>query len=39
MPDKWRSAPTCGKQDYYWICMHRENDNPKPDEDIAALRQ
>jgi 5'-nucleotidase len=26
-------------QDYYWIYMHKENDNPKPDEDIAALRR
>ena len=27
------------QQDYYWIYMHKENDNPKPNEDIAALRR
>ena len=26
-------------QDYYWIYMHKENDNPDPHEDIAALRR
>ena len=26
-------------QDYYWIYMHKENDNPQPEEDIAALRR
>lgn len=25
--------------DYYWIYMHKENDTPKPNEDIAALRR
>jgi 5'-nucleotidase len=24
---------------YFWIYMHKENDNPKPNEDIAALRR
>ena len=26
-------------QDYYWIYMHKENDNPDLHEDIAALRR
>ena len=26
-------------QDYYWLYMHKENENPAPGEDIAALRR